>query len=153
MSMTHTLSRALGAAVLAGSLAMAGAAAAAEPGPGGTGSDGGPGFRPAASSPGDAPPPGIASSHRSITSKVTVNGDRLHLRGGVESYAGRRVVVMRRGCESCRWRLHDGVRTNRKEHFRSRIAAPHRGSTFWRAKVEASGGFSRSFSATWETFR
>ena len=148
MSMTHHLSRALWAAALAASLATAGPAAAAER-PAASRTDPAPTFRAVA---GAEDPTALASPRRSIYSEVDWRRGRLWLRGDVESYVGGEVLVQRKSCESCTWRPHDVVRTGRKGWFRSVIGAPRKGSTFWRARVAASDGYSRSFSATWETY-
>ena len=148
MSMTHTLSRALGAAALAATLATTGSAGAAER-PSANPTDDAPAYRLAQRA--DDFPPSIAPT-RSITSEVVRRDGRLYLRGDVESYFGRQVVVQRRRCETCRWRAHETVRTGRKGRFRSVIWAPESGSRFWRAKVAASNGYGRSYSATWETY-
>ena len=70
---------------------------------------------PAATATGDAPgyrmvgtasatlPPTIAPT-RWITSEVVWRDGRLYLRGDVEAYSGRQVVVQRQRCETCRWR-------------------------------------------------
>ena len=153
MSMTHTLSRALGAAALAASLATAGSAGAAEGGadrPAWHRADDAPRHRMA--EPAGDPAPALAASRRSIYSEVAWRNDRLYLRGDVEAYSGREVLVQRKACSSCRWRAHDVVTTGKKGWFRSVIGAPRHGSTFWRARVAASDGYLRSFSATWETY-
>ena len=153
--MTHTLSRALGAAALAASLATAGAAvAAAAPAerPVGLRTDT-PSYRLVPTSDDDGPPPSLAGpSRRHIFSEVVWRDGELLLRGDVEDYFRRSVRVQRRGCESCTWRRFDTVNTGRRGWFRAAIRAPKNGSTFWRAKVAASDGYGRSFSATWETY-
>ena len=148
MSMTHTLSRALGAAALAVALATSGAAVAAADPAQGTTTDA-PGYR--RTGPADDLPPTIAP-RRWITSEVVWRDGRLYLRGDVEDYFGRQVTVQRQRCDTCRWRQHDVVHTGRKGWFRSVIRAPRRGSTFWRATVAPSDGYTRSYSATWETY-
>ena len=148
MSMTRTLARALGAAALAVSLTTAGSTGAVGV-PAGTGAGDAPSYR--AVGPVGEPLPTIAPT-RSIRSQVVWRNGRLYLRGHVEDYSGRQVAVQRQRCETCRWRPHDVVRTGRRGWFRSTISAPRRGSTFWRATVEASGGYTRSYSATWETY-
>ena len=148
MSMTRTLSRALGATALAVALATSGAAVAADD-PAETTPTDAPSYR--RSAPPDALPPTIAPT-RWIKSDVVWRDGRLWLRGDVEDYFGRQVAVQRRRCDSCRWRQHDVVHTGRKGWFRSAIRAPRRGSIWWRATVDASDGYTRSYSATWETY-
>jgi hypothetical protein len=152
MRMTHRLSRVLGAAALAATLATAGATTAvrADPGPR---DDRGPSYRQAAAP--DTPPPPLAllgPAHRRVHSEVVWRSGRLYLRGDVEAWSVRPVQVQRKSCDTCLWRRHAVVWTGRKGGFRSAISAPKRGSTFWRARVRASGGYARSFSATWETY-
>jgi len=148
MSMTRTLSRALGAAALALALATPGPAGAADDRAQVPARDA-PSYRQVG--PVAAAPPTIAPT-RWIKSSVVRRDGRLWLRGDVEDYTGRQVAVQRQRCGTCRWRLHDVVRTGRKGWFRSAIRAPRRGSTFWRAKVEPSNGYTRSYSAIWETY-
>ena len=149
--MTRTLASALAAAALTASLAIAAPSAAAPP---------------AGDVRADAPPshrlvqsadPGqllavAATSRRSIFSEVVWRDGRLSLRGRVEDYSRREVSVQRKACEACHWRRFDVTRTGKRGWFGSRIGAPSSGSTFWRARVAASDGYARSFSATWETF-
>lgn len=149
MRMSHPLSRVLGAAALAATLAIAGAASATEAD---TRPRTGPAYRMAA--PAGEPPPlaMVGPARREIHSRVVWRAGRLSLRGDVESWSVRQVRVQRKSCESCSWRRHEIVRTGRRGGFRSAISAPRRGSTFWRAKVRAADGYARSFSATWETY-
>ena len=153
--MTHTLSRALGAAALAASLATAGTAVAA-PAPAERPvelrTDDTPRYRMVATAGDDGSPSLAGSSRRHIFSEVVWRDGKLLLRGDVEDYFRRSVKVQRRGCESCTWRRFDTVTTGRRGRFRSAIRAPEDGSTFWRAKVAASDGYARSYSATWETY-
>ncbi len=151
--MAHTLSRVLGAAALAASLATAGTASATQQHRMlDTRTDPTPDFRMVEPT-GDEPPPSLAGpSRRPIYSEVVTRDGRLYLRGDVESWFRRDVTVQRRGCDACKWRRHDVVSTGRRGWFRSAINAPQQGSTYWRAKVRAADGYARSFSATWETF-
>ena len=155
--MTRSLASALAAAALTASLAIAAPSGAAEP-PAGTEPQVGD-VRP------DTPPghrvvlsagPELlalaAASRRSIFSAVVWRDGRLSLRGRVEDYSGRAVSVQRKACEACSWHRFDVTRTGKRGWFGSRIGAPSTGSTFWRARVAASDGYARSFSATWETF-
>jgi len=156
MSMTHVVSRALGAAALAATLVTAGTAGAAPQAPErpvpGWSSPGPPTYRMV--DPGTQPtaPPSIAAPRRTITSDVVWRRGKLYLRGDVESYSNRVVAVQKRRCDSCRWRRHELTRTGKWGRFRSAINAPKQGSTFWRAKVAPSDGYARSFSAVWETY-
>jgi hypothetical protein len=151
--MANRMARALGAAALAASLATAGTAVAApsteRPEESRTGRA--PDYRLAVTASGS--PPALAGpARRHIHSEVVWRNGRLYLRGDVEDYYRQKVRVQRSGCESCRWRRFDVVRTGRRGWFRSVIRAPRSGSTFWRAKVGASDGYGRSYSATWETY-
>lgn len=149
MRMTHTLSRVLGAAALALSLAgsLATTATAADDGRAPQ-----PRFRMAA--PMADPPPTalVVARTRRIHSNVVWRSGRLYLRGDVQSWSGRPVRIQRKECETCSWHRHETTRTGAKGWFRSRITAPRQGSTFWRAKVRAADGYSRSYSAVWETY-
>lgn len=158
MTRSRTVSRA-GAMALAAALALAAPAGAAER-PARPGPQPAPQYRLA--EPPETQPrtrarsgPGIAAApapRRDITSEVVARGGRLYLRGDVEAWPRGKVLVQRKACEDCRWRRHERTRTGKHGWFRSRIGAPRHGSTFWRARVGAAGGYSRSFSATWETY-
>jgi hypothetical protein len=151
--MTHTLSRVLGAAALAASLATAGTAGAAQQHrPLDTRTDPTPSYRMVEPTSDEAPPSLAGPSRRAIFSEVVWRDSRLYLRGDVESWFRRDVTVQRRGCDACKWRRYDVVSTGRRGWFRSVINAPQDGSTFWRAKVRAADGYARSYSATWETY-
>jgi hypothetical protein len=152
MTVTHTLSRVLGAAALAASLATAGAADASERQSAEIRTEPRPTYRMVEPADEPAPPALVARSPRHIESQVVTRRGKLVLRGDVESYYGRNVVVQRSHCDSCRWRRYDRVKTNYRGWFRSVIKAPRNGSTLWRAKVRAYGGYARSYSATWETY-
>ena len=93
----------------------------------------------------------LALARRTIYSEVVVRDDRLVFRGDVERYFNRRVYIQRKGCVGCDWRRYDVVTTNDRGWFRSEIGAPKRGSAYWRAKVPASDGYARSYSAVWQT--
>ena len=100
-----------------------------------------------------APLPAItALSQREVLSRVVVRDGGLSLRGHVEDYRHGRVVIQRKACTSCSWKRKDVVLTSTRGRFHSRITAPPQGSDFWRAKVPASDGYARSFSAVWETY-
>jgi hypothetical protein len=101
----------------------------------------------------ETPPPTLVGpQRRTIHSRVVGRGERLVLRGDVEGYSRRRVIVQRKKCHDCGWQRHEVVLTGDHGWFRSRIGAPKQGSTYWRAKVPASNGYVRSYSATWETY-
>ena len=151
--MIQTLSRVLGAAALAASLATAAPASAAQQHrPLDIRTDPTPDYRMVEPVGDEAPPSIAAPSRRSIFSEVVRRDGRLYLRGDVESWSRRDVTVQRRGCDSCTWRRYDVVSTGRRGWFKSAINAPQEGSTFWRAKVRAADGYARSYSATWETY-
>jgi len=150
--MTHTLSRVLGAAALTVALATTGSAGAAEDRPVPT-APSTPTVRLAAPAEGaESGSPALTAAPRRIVSSVVRRQGRLYLRGDVEAYFGRRVVVQRKGCELCSWRRHDVTRTGKRGWFRSAIRTPKEGSAFWRARVAPSDGYARSFSAVWETY-
>ncbi len=156
MRMYPTLSRVLGGVALAASLATMGVAEAAAPGdprPLETRTADTPAWRMVEpdDADGDAPPSIAPNPRRQIFSEVVYSRGRLYLRGDVENYFGREVKVQRRLCDACRWRRFDVTRTGKRGWFRAVINAPRSGSTYWRAKVAPSDGYSRSFSATWET--
>ena len=99
------------------------------------------------------PPPAFAGpQRRTIHSEVVERAGRLFLRGDVEDYRRGLVIVQRKKCYDCDWERHEVVRTGDRGRFRSQIGAPKRGSAYWRAKVSASDGYERSYSATWETY-
>ena len=146
--MSHIVSGTLGALALATALAVAAPALAADHGRAGPGQ---PRFALAAPTP--PPPPAFAGpSRRTVHSLVISRHGKLYLRGDVERYSFRSVVVQRKRCQTCAWERHEVVTTGRRGWFRSLIGAPRRGSAFWRAKVRASDGYQRSFSATWQTY-
>ena len=155
MGMPHTWARALGGAALAASLTMTGAAVAA-PSPAErvleSRTDSTPSYRLAVPSGEPGPPTLAGPSRRDIFSEVVWRDQKLYLRGDVEDYFRRTVTVQRSACDTCRWRRHDVVNTGRRGWFKAVIRAPKNGSTFWRAKVSASDGYGRSYSATWETY-
>jgi len=149
--MTHTLVSALGAAALTASLAIAAPSVAAERPIGDVGHDAVPSSR-AVDTVGPTSLTMLGPPRRSIYSAVVWRAGRLSLRGDVEDYSSREVLVQRKACEACSWRRFDLARTGKRGWFRSRIGAPARGSTWWRARVAASGGYAKSYSATWETY-
>ena len=102
---------------------------------------------------GDPPPPALTALQvRTIHSKVVSRDGRLILRGDVEKYSRGRVIIQRKKCYDCSWERHEVVRSGVRGRFHSQIGARKRGSTYWRAKVPASDGYARSYSATWETY-
>ena len=102
----------------------------------------------------ESPPPSTlaAPRRRTVHSEVLESNGKLFLRGDVERYRRGLVIVQHKKCYDCRWERHEVVRTGERGRFRSQIRAPKRGSAYWRAKVPASDGYARSYSATWETY-
>ena len=147
--MSHIVPGTLGALALVASLAVAAPAPAADHGRAGPGQ---PRFARAAEPPPPPPPTFAGPSRRTVHSQVISRHGKLHLRGDVERYSFRPVVVQRKRCPTCAWERHEVVTTGKRGWFRSLIGAPRRGSAFWRAKVPASDGYVRSFSATWQTY-
>jgi hypothetical protein len=99
------------------------------------------------------PPPTLTvSRRRTVHSEVVARDGKLFLRGDVEDYRRGLVIVQRKKCYDRAWQRHEVVRTGERGRFRSRIGAPKRGSAYWRAKVPASDGYARSYSATWQTY-
>ena len=102
---------------------------------------------------GEPPPPTLVGTRRrTVHSEVIGRDGKTFFRGDVEAYRRGLVIVQRKKCYDCTWERHDMVRTGERGRFRSRIEAPKRGSAYWRAKVPASDGYERSYSATWETY-
>jgi hypothetical protein len=145
--MTHTWVSALGAVTLVASLALATPSPAAEPR---LADDAMPISRMAAAAP--TPLKALGPPRRSVYSKVVWRDGHLSLRGNVEDYPSRVVLVQRKACGGCSWRGFDLARTGKSSWFRSTISAPAIGSTWWRARVAASDGYATSYSATWETY-
>jgi hypothetical protein len=98
------------------------------------------------------PPLGLAPPSRRITSEVVLRSGRLYLRGDVDDYSRRLLLVQRKRCGGCAWKRHEVVATGRSGWFRARIHVPAEGSDWWRVRVRASDGYVTSYSAVWETY-
>ena len=97
-----------------------------------------------------------ALPRREITSKVVrVKGDKLRFKGNVSpGHVFKSVFIMKRDCiRRCEWHVFNKVKTDRDGRFRSPITAPKHGSDYFRAMVKKHGGYARSFSDIWRTFR
>lgn len=57
------------------------------------------------------------------------------LKGQVENWRNKRVIVQRKTCPKCKWKKVRTVKTNKKARFRTRILAPKRPGKKWRWRV------------------
>lgn len=90
---------------------------------------------------------------RTVTSTVVTVHGHLVFRGTVSpGHANKTVLMQKRTCRSCVWKLYAKVRTNDASRYRVRIQAPRHGAWFWRAKVRAYGRYGTSYSGIWKTF-
>jgi hypothetical protein len=97
-----------------------------------------------------------ALPRREITSKVVrVKGNKLRFKGNVSpGHVFKTVFIMKRDCiRRCQWHVFNKVKTDRDGRFRSPVTAPKRGSDYFRAMVRKHGGYARSYSDIWRTFR
>lgn len=96
---------------------------------------------------------GASLPTRTVTSTVVTVHGHLVFRGKVSpGHADKIVLMQKRTCRSCAWKLYARVRTNDASRYRVRIQAPRHGAWFWRAKVRAYGRYGTSYSGIWKTF-
>ncbi len=71
----------------------------------------------------------------------------IYMAGSVTpGYAKQRVVVKRKTCQKCAWKVWARPITSSQGRYRVKLSAPRRGAHFFQARARASQGFSQSFS-------
>lgn len=86
--------------------------------------------------------------HRKVSANlVEPRHNVFFLKGRVTpSFAGRRVVLMRRTCSYCRWRELSAQRATSTSTYRFRLPLPPRGTYYFKAMVAKDSLFLKSFS-------
>lgn len=86
--------------------------------------------------------------YREMTSDVT---NRLVFKGKVKPKWKRKPVIIQVK-KASRWVRYDKVRTNRRSRWHKKIYARRSGDTKWRAYVEGTRQFQKSYTDTWRTY-
>ena len=89
---------------------------------------------------------------RKMTARlVQESATTVAIRGWVQRWPGRRVVIQRKRCLSsaCAWQFHRVVRSGPASRYRSRIFAPVTGRLYWRAVVRRTRTFAWSYRQAW----
>lgn len=74
------------------------------------------------------------------------------LKGTVQDHAEKKVLIQKKKCGKCKWKIVDKTKTNDRSKFRAKIYAPVKGKWFWRAKVNGYGGYAPSYSEKIATY-
>ncbi len=90
---------------------------------------------------------------RTVVSKVVKRHGKLIFKGRVEpDHVSRPVYLQRKTCKSCAWKFYRKVISDATSHYKGEIDVPRTGAWFWRAKVNAYGGYGTSYSGVWKTY-
>jgi hypothetical protein len=91
---------------------------------------------------------------RTVTAAVIKRGSKLIMKGKVSpGHANKTVLVQKKKCKSCAWKVSSKVTTTDESRYRLQIYAPPAGSWFWRAKIRKYGKYAVSYSPAWRTYR
>lgn len=106
-----------------------------------------------AAGPGAAAAPVGDPPTRTVVSKVVKRHGKLIFKGRVEpDHVSRPVYLQRKTCKSCEWKFYRKVTSDASSHYKGEIDVPRKGAWFWRAKVNAYGGYATSYSGVWKTY-
>ncbi len=103
----------------------------------------------------DATPASKAGT-RKVTAKIVKKHNKLFFQGKVQDYKKKKLVIQKATCDpskpKCKFKKFKKVKTNAKNKYRQKVAAPRHGEWYWRAMVPASGGYDVSYSGIWCTY-
>ncbi|WP_104105626.1 hypothetical protein [Nocardioides sp. 616] len=105
---------------------------------------------------------GPATAHARNTDNpkriVEVNAEKkldyrsFRYKGTVEALPNGKVLLEKKSCGKCKWKTVKKLKTNDAGKFRTKIFTPNKGKWLWRTRVNAQGGYARSYSRKIATF-